>query len=390
MQHLANHNKKSKNLLSSLDTLKEKESEEKNKFEKDLVRLRGNYPFLLDGLISIDDSIYGVKMDGTVIGSPSWKNIIAISRAFEKILGLKEDGTVVYCGHVTRYKQALGDWRDIVQISCTGSCGFGLTIRGKVLSVGFFKIFSDDSISSWEDIIAISARSYHCLGLRNDGTVVVASEANYSNKINEFGECNVSDWKDIVAISAGYNHSLGLRKDGTVVAVGNNDHGQCNVSDWRDIVAISAGNSFSLGLRKDGKVVATGFNGNGQCNVSEWNNIIAISAGNMNTVALRKDGTLLSTDKESDRFRLFENLQELETRLSKIQENITRQRKEIEEKRRIEEIKEEENRKKVDEIKRLAKERQQRRLQGVCQHCGGSFKGLFTKTCSNCGRKKDY
>ena len=30
------------------------------------------------------------------------------------------------------------------------------------------------------------------------------------------------------------------------------------------------------------------------------------------------------------------------------------------------------------------------RRSGLCQHCGGKFKGLFTKTCSNCGRKKDY
>lgn len=27
---------------------------------------------------------------------------------------------------------------------------------------------------------------------------------------------------------------------------------------------------------------------------------------------------------------------------------------------------------------------------GLCMHCGGSFKGLFTKVCSNCGKKKDY
>lgn len=28
--------------------------------------------------------------------------------------------------------------------------------------------------------------------------------------------------------------------------------------------------------------------------------------------------------------------------------------------------------------------------QGRCQYCGGIFKGLFTKKCSNCGRVKDY
>lgn len=34
--------------------------------------------------------------------------------------------------------------------------------------------------------------------------------------------------------------------------------------------------------------------------------------------------------------------------------------------------------------------RVQRREQGVCQYCGGRFKGMFTKKCAACGREKDY
>ena len=32
----------------------------------------------------------------------------------------------------------------------------------------------------------------------------------------------------------------------------------------------------------------------------------------------------------------------------------------------------------------------ERREQNLCQHCGGTFKGLFTKKCSSCGKEKDY
>lgn len=31
-----------------------------------------------------------------------------------------------------------------------------------------------------------------------------------------------------------------------------------------------------------------------------------------------------------------------------------------------------------------------RRRDGKCQHCGGSFKGIFKSVCSSCGREKDY
>lgn len=30
------------------------------------------------------------------------------------------------------------------------------------------------------------------------------------------------------------------------------------------------------------------------------------------------------------------------------------------------------------------------KLSNLCQHCGGKFKGVFAKTCENCGRSKDY
>lgn len=41
------------------------------------------------------------------------------------------------------------------------------------------------------------------------------------------------------SISAdGYN-SVGLKEDGTVVVAGSNDYGQCDVSGWRDIIAIA-------------------------------------------------------------------------------------------------------------------------------------------------------
>ena len=66
------------------------------------------------------------------------------------------------------------------------------------------------------------------MGLRSDGTVVVAGD-------NVWGECNVDGWTDIVAVAAGWGHTVGLRSDGTVVATGWNDAGQCDVSDWKNI-----------------------------------------------------------------------------------------------------------------------------------------------------------
>jgi len=103
---------------------------------------------------------------------------------------------------------------------------------------------------------------------------------------NDKGQCNVSSWRDIVAITAGVWNTVGLKSDGTVVAVGNNDNGQCNVSGWRDIVAITACD-HTVGLKVDGTVVAVGKNGVGQCNVKDWRDIGPVSISKEKAQSLR-------------------------------------------------------------------------------------------------------
>lgn len=50
--------------------------------------------------------------------------------------------------------------------------------------------------------------------------------------------------------------------------------------------------------------------------------------------------------------------------------------------------------KRREEQKRLEQQRlaleKERREKGVCQYCGGEFKGLFIKKCAVCGQRKDY
>ncbi len=50
--------------------------------------------------------------------------------------------------------------------------------------------------------------------------------------------------------------------------------------------------------------------------------------------------------------------------------------------------------KRCQEQKRLEQQRlaleKERQEKGVCQYCGGEFKGLFIKKCAACGRRKDY
>ena len=103
---------------------------------------------------------------------------------------------------------------------------------------------------------------------------------------------------------------------------------------------LSAGSFHTVGLKKDGTVVAVGRNNFfGQCEVSGWKDIILpIYASTI------------------DEFNTKKKEQQIE----------------IEKQRLIEQ------------------QKSKYRSVGVCQHCGGSFKGFFTKVCTQCGKKKDY
>ena len=85
-----------------------------------------------------------------------------------------------------------------------------------------------------------------------------------------------------------------------------------------------------------------------------------------------------------------------EERSFKLEEEL---RKTIEKSRQQEDQRKAEEERKLEELQKaeVAKAKQQAEQQkkryrqmNVCQYCGGSFKGLFSKKCKVCGRPKDY
>ena len=339
---------------------------------------------------------------------------ITISAGLFHIVGLKSDGTVVACKYNRDGQCEVADWRNIVAISAGNDHTVGLKSDGTVLACGD-SYYEPCNVEDWRNIVAVSAGWYYTIGLKSDGTVLACGD-------NEYGQCEITDWKNIIAISAGVYHTVGLKSDGTVVACGNNGCGQCEVADWNNIITISAGRNHTVGLKSDGTVLACGDNKDGLCEVAGWNNIVAISASSDYTVGLKSDGTVLACGDNKDglcevagwkniyipeRFASIEDyIENRNTEFKKIEkerEEIQRKQAAAEAKRKAAEEKRLAEIKAANEAKRLERERQEQiakaewerkkaeyRSVGVCQHCGGTFKGLFSKTCTKCGKRKDY
>ena len=250
----------------------------------------------------------------------------------------------------------------------------GLRIEGTVVAFGANE-YGECNVSDWTNIVNVCIGYHHTVGLKDDGTVVATGD-------NEYGQCNVSDWNDIVAVSVGTGpFTLGLKNDGHVVYAGKLLSG-FSTADWEEVVAISAGRSHAVGLKLDGRVVAVGSNIREECDVFLWESIVAISAGAYRTVGLKSDGTVVAVGDNKDGhcytsgWKLFDNFETYEQEL----ENYKRE--EAERKAREEEARKQQE--------ALEKKKSEYRSQGVCQYCGGAFKGLFSKKCTNCGIEKDY
>ena len=316
----------------------------------------------------------GLREDGSVVATGSneggrcnvskWTSIVSVACGNNHTVGLMANGNVVAVGCKNLDQCHISGWTDIVAVACGDESTVGLMAYGGVETTDSFRC----NVSGWTGIKAVACGNNHIVGLRVDGRVVAAG-------FNHSGQCSVSSWTDIVSVACGYDHTIGLKADGRVVATGKNEYGQCNVSGWTDIVAVACGESHTVGLKADGSVVATGKNEYGRCSVSGWTDIVEVACGQSHTVGLRADGSVVAKGNNEkgqcnvEKWKLFDD----ENQLRKMIEKRTTY---IEEARKQEEAQ-----------RKLAAER---RSCNVCQHCGGEFKGMLIKKCTQCGKGKDY
>ena len=305
-----------------------------------------------------------------------WTGVItAVSGSYHAV-GLRANGTVVAVGSKDNGRCDVADWKDIVAVSSGGFHTVGLKADGTVVASGSNRHGQCD-VADWKDVVAIAAGSRHTAGLKADGTLLRTGERFHS-----------THWKDIVAMAVAGVHDcvLGLKSDGTVVVAGDDelsrydvDYPMCvEVRRWTDIVAIASSIGGVIGLKADGTVVSTKI-----CwtfdvgDVANWRDIVAVAVHYDRAVGLRADGTVVATQGARNRaeyrgecdvegWKLFNHIDTLPQELVEAP-LIAREKREEEERIRA-----------------------QRRQAGVCQHCGGELKGLFGKKCVNCGKPKDY
>lgn len=320
-----------------------------------------------------------------------WSNIIKVYLSRTVCIGLREDGTVV--ATPPEVQEQVENWKDIKSFAVNDEYKvLGLQKDGTVVLGKSSKLYGDKAITGFSDIVEIAMNNAVAVALSASGQVFCQQTdylgVTYDKEIEE-----IEKWRDIAKLYPGNGYILGLRENGTVEAIKikrnllYRDRGQLNVQNWRDIVDISISSSHTVGLKVDGTVVAAGDNLLKECETENWEDIIAVSAGDKCTFGLKSNGEVVATAHFNEKvhgIKLFDPLDSIE--------ECHRKRKSKADEMHLEQEKYEAyKREKAEEAKERQRRLQaERRSQGLCPYCGGKFKGLFTKKCSQCGKPKDY
>lgn len=213
-----------------------------------------------------ESHVVGLRRDGTImaaaaggleIGDESfdysgWTDIVSIAAGIGHSVGLKKDGTVVATGNNDAGQCEVQEWENVVAISAGYVHTFGLCKDGTVLIAGNHTDGLFD-FAARASIRALCGGSLLAAGVTADGRIFVTgtsldADQTAANWIShDWGR----DWTDIVTAACGPACVLGVRQDGSVVVAG---ACEAQVSEWTDIVDVSAGPDYVIGLSRDGNL----------------------------------------------------------------------------------------------------------------------------------------
>lgn len=139
-----------------------------------------------------------------------WTDIKQVAVGFDDIMGLTNDGHVLYHSEDGAIDVHFYDrFSDVVQIDCCSSY-YGNSYSMVLHKDGTVSSESFKGIGSWRNIVQISVGEGIAIGLKKDGTIKVVGHRGTRLK--------AKDWKNIACIECKYFRVVGIRKDGEILS----------------------------------------------------------------------------------------------------------------------------------------------------------------------------
>ena len=189
---------------------------------------------------------------------------------------LKEDGTVVSIGLLSKYANLIEKWSNIVDIACGNNHVLGLDSKGRIYAVGDNSNGQCDC-DGQKDVSKIYASSTASILLNNDGSLTYTG--------NFIGSSSLKNYTNILDIAVSDNILAILKADKTVDVYTKNSNNYLEAENFVDIVDVACGNDFVAGLTSDGKVCIDIDHVKYKNEVTSWENIICIASSSDYLVA---------------------------------------------------------------------------------------------------------
>lgn len=205
------------------------------------------------GISSSRSHLLGLTKEGTIHTqsgsyvfetSQEWKDIINIKAGYEITVGLTNQGILLYEKNAER-RSCASKFRNVRMIAASNRKAYGLCEDGLLFCSDGGKdiVLAED----WGDVIQIAATNDNVFGLSDSGRVRALFHTGYED---------VSSWYNMIHISAGNSHLIGLTNENILMSSGDNNYHQCEVSEWRNVNKVFTGCYHTLALVEGGEIVA--------------------------------------------------------------------------------------------------------------------------------------
>lgn len=215
-------------------------------------------------------------------------DVKAVAAGAYHTVALHSDGTVSALGRNSEKQCDTSSWRNITAIAASDYATFGLTKEGRLVCTGFYDyseprqwpglsaaaggsynlaaLRTDGTVWTYPKLkntdvlrgcVGLAVNTGYAVGVMPDGSVVSSV-------------FDLSSWQDVIAVSASGTAILGLDLNGKVLAHFFRESDALDLSSFTDVKAIAAGGTHFALVLSDGSVKVLGQDKHGEAETAGW------------------------------------------------------------------------------------------------------------------------
>ncbi len=201
------------------------------------------------------------------------------------LLILLANGTVKAYGSNKNGCCNTDSWRNVTSVCAGTDISLGVRSDGSVLLAGRSAYINTSPVLKWKNIVRVKYEAEYIAALDSNGKIQICGNAPFDYE-------SISQIQNISDFCISPTHIVIYTSDRKVMTYGAGNSGGGVTSHWKNIRQVVCAENFTAALGYNGKIYAEGDNSFGQCEVAQFSDIVSISCGKNHIVALDIHGNV--------------------------------------------------------------------------------------------------